>query len=170
MRARRRPCPGVVATAVLALLCVTSAKAAARSFADNFGVLLRPLGDALALPIASSFPVIAASPGLTFAFDFATGTFVRSSELLGQLFLERAETVGRGKWNLSFDYQRVKIATIDGKDIENLHDNTPIVLFGRVRFQVPEIAIDLDAHEFTLSTTYGVTDNLDVNVVVRARA
>ena len=169
MRARRRSCPGVVAAAVLALLCVTSAKAAARSFADNFGVLLRPLGDALALPIASSFPVIAASPGLTFAFDFATGTFVRSSELLGQLFLERAETVGRGKWNLSFDYQRVKIATIDGKDIENLHDNTPIV-FDRVTFQVPEIAIDLDAHEFTLSTTYGVTDNLDVNVVVRARA
>ena len=79
MRARRRSCPGVVAAAVLALLCVTSAKAAARSFADDFGPFLRPLGDALALPIASSFPVVAASPGLTFTFDYATGTFVRSS-------------------------------------------------------------------------------------------
>jgi len=156
----------MAAGAVLALLYVASAEAATNTFADAFGPRLRRLGDALARSIARSFPVIAASPGVTFTFDFDAGAFVRSSELLGQLFLERAETVGRGKLNVSLDYQRVKIDTIDGKDIEDLHDTTPILQRRGRPATIPELDIDVDTHEVTTNITYGVTDDLDVNLIV----
>src|SRR5439155_19604627 len=72
----------------------------------------------------------------------------------------------RHRWNLSLNYQRVKIETLNGEDIGQLRDTTPIKGGPRATFTIPRFGIDLDTHEFTASATLGVTDDLDLNITV----
>jgi len=154
---------------VLTLLGLASAvPAGAKTFAEDFGPVVRPLAGALAQSIGRALPVTSASPGIVYVFDFETGVSEREEVILGQLFLERAETVGRNKANLGLSYQRVKIDTLDGDDIGELHDTRfPITNpKGDVQFTIPSFGIDLETHEFTATATYGLTDDLDLNLAL----
>src|SRR5262249_11158361 len=108
--------PQRLAALVLAALLGAAAAARADTFVGGLGRrrITQPLAEALADTIGRSFPVVAASPGLTFTFDPETHTFERSTDVLGQVLLERARPLGRGKWNLSLVYQWVRIDTVDG--------------------------------------------------------
>jgi hypothetical protein len=153
----------------LALTALALARAPAgwsRTFEDNFGPKTKGLGTALARSIGSALPVISASPGIVYSFNIEMGVPQRETEIGGQLFLERPETVGGHRWNLSLNYQRVKIETLDGEDIGQLRDPIPIVQRGRPTLTIPSFGIDLDTHEFTASATLGVTDDLDLNITV----
>jgi len=153
-----------------ALLLAGAARAPARTFSDILGTeILRPVGRALGESIGRALPVISASPGVVYTFDPETGAFERETTVLGQLFLERPEPVGRRKWNLSLSYQRVKIDTFEGNDIEALKDVRQPIIDPRpphAFFTVPLFGIDLDTHELSASATYGLTDDLDVNLTV----
>src|SRR5438128_8415228 len=140
------------------------APAAAATFASNFGTVTRPFAEALGESIGRALPVTSASPGVVYTFDFATGAPKRETEVLGQLFLERADTVGRQRWNLGLSYQHVKIDTFNGADIGELRDTRlPIA---PSRLTIPLFDIDLETHELTGTATYGVTDDLDLNLTV----
>src|SRR5207249_4639137 len=151
--------------ALTALALAHPPAAWSKTFEDNFGrrFQLTPLGSALAESIGSTLPVISASPGIVYRFNIEMGVPERETEIGGQLFLERPETVGRHRWNLSLNYQRVKIETLNGEDIGQLRDTTPIKGGPRATFTIPRFGIDLDTHEFTASATLGVTDDLDLN-------
>ena len=153
----------------LVVLVLGAAHADAASFADRLdrNPITRPIGDALAASVARSLPVPAASPGVTFTFDPETHTFRRATEVTGQLFLERAAPLGRGRRNLDLSYQWVQIDTLDGRDTDDLRDTGPPIIdrHGRL-FTVPRFALDLATHEVTASATYGVTDDLDVNLTL----
>ncbi|HJQ85326.1 MAG TPA: hypothetical protein VKA21_14670 [Candidatus Binatia bacterium] len=129
----------------------------------------KPLSDALAASVGRALPVVSASPGLGFAFDPVTGAYERRTTITGQLFLERAEPLGRGHWNVSVSYQRVKLDRFEGEDLEALHDDAVGIVAPRgnpVTF--PRFQLDLDTHEITTSLTYGVTDDMDLNLTVPA--
>jgi hypothetical protein len=151
-------------------LLAASTPAMARTFTDILGTpLSRAIGDEIGTAVAQlRAPVIAASAGIVFTFDPATGAFERQTSIVGQLFLERAEPVGRGRWNLSLNYERVKIDRIDGHDIEGLSDTSPPIVDPNTgnRVEFPRFGIDLETHEVTTSVTYGLTDDLDVNLTV----
>src|SRR5436309_526242 len=112
----------------VAVFLVWTTPAGGRTFSDILGTQVgRQLGDALASAVAlGAPPTIAASAGLVFTFDPATGAYERETSIAGQLFLERAQPVGRGHWNVSLGYQRVKFDRFDGEDIERLTDEVPI--------------------------------------------
>ena len=74
----------------LAIVCLCAGPAAAKTFTDSFVGPTQALGHALSQTVARSLPVTSASPGLTFSYDPASGAFVRDTDLLGQLYLERA--------------------------------------------------------------------------------
>jgi len=129
------------------------------------------MGTALARSIGSALPVISASPGIIYTFNPEIGAPERETVILGQLLLERAETLGRNEWNVGLSYQYVKLDTFNGDDIRKLHDSTPILLNPKrgcpsTRFTIPRFGIDLDTHEFTASGTLGLTDDLDLNLTV----
>jgi len=137
--------------------------------------VLTDIGDRLTHRVAEafvrSFPVIAASAGVTYRFDPVTGAFEREAAMVGQLFLERAEPIGRDHWNFGVSYQRVALESIEGKDADALHDSIPIALVndnlevvGLATFD--RMSIEAVTHVATLSLTYGVTDAADVNVTV----
>jgi len=158
---------GRVAALGVALVAFTAPAAWGRTLAEIVGPgFTRPISDALALSVGRALPVISASAGVVFSFD-PSGAYVRERSIAGQLFLERAEPVGRARWNLSLNYQRVKFDSFEGKDIEQLKDTVPVVdpdTGGAVTF--PRFGIDLETHEVTTSATYGLTDDLDINLAL----
>lgn len=151
---------------VLALLAL--ATAARADLVDRLDTpVLRGLGQALAVSVGKSLPVPAASSGITFTFDPRTSAFERETEVLGQLFLERARPIGKGRLNVSVTYQYVHTDELDGQSLDSLSDTRPIrdPATG-VAFVIPKLDIDLVTHEMTTSVTYGLTDDLEVNLTI----
>jgi len=160
-----------LATLLILLLleeAVVAGTARAASFADLFGSRLSLIRDAFATSVARSLPVTAASPGFVYTFDPATGAYERETAIAGQLYLERPDPVGKGRWNATLNYQRVDFDAFNGADIDTLHDvRSPIrdPTTG-VPFTVPLLGLELATNEFTASATYGVTDDLDLNLTL----
>jgi hypothetical protein len=159
----------------LAAACLCAGRAGATTFRDRFVGPPRALGDALASTVARSLPVTSASPGLTFSYDPASGAFVRDTDLLGQLYLERARPLGRGKWNVTVSYQRVHIDGVQGQDLGGLTDTAPPIVTGAFNstgkpgptlVSFDRYAVDLLVDMVTLAATYGITDRLDVNLTL----
>ena len=69
----------------------------------------------------ATFPLGSSTGGLTYVFDESLGTLRRGSASFGPLFAERALTIGRGKLNAGFNYQRTLYSTFEGQD---LHDGS----------------------------------------------
>lgn len=137
--------------------------------------VLTDIGDRLTHATAEAFvrsyPVMAASAGVTYRFDPLTGAFEREAAMVGQLFVERAEPIGRGHWNFGVSYQRIALDSIDGKDASDLRDPIPIALVNDDREVVglatfDRLSISAVTHVTTFSLTYGVTDAADVNLTV----
>jgi len=157
-------------SAVLALMILAAAPRVARSQSVT-EVIFGRLTSEIAQSFSRSYPVISASAGVSYRFDPATATFEREAAMGGQLFLERADPIGRGHWNLAVSYQRVALATLEGKDVHDLSDTVPIALIDS-SFNVVGVAtfdkLNADAvlHQTTFSVTYGITDDADVNLTV----
>jgi len=160
----------------LATVCLCAGPAGAETFKDRFVGPPRVLGEALANTVARSLPVTSASPGLTFSYDPASGAYVRETDLLGQLYLERARPLGRGKWNVTVSYQRVHIDSVQGQDLGGLSDTAQPIVTGSFNsvhgtrgptlVSFDRYAVDLLVDMVTLAATYGITDHLDVNLTL----
>jgi hypothetical protein len=151
--------------AALIVLALVATRASADFTTDLDTPILRPLSRAMAVSVAKSLPVPAASSGITFTFNPATSAFERDTEILGQLFLERAKPIGRGKLNFSVTYQYVPTDTFEGKSLHSLSDLRPLRQ-GDQLFIVPHLDFGLVTHQVTTSVTYGVTDDLEVNLTL----
>ncbi len=155
----------------LALALVFALAALARAaLNDRFDTpVLRGIGEVLAVSVGKSLPVPAASSGVTFTFDPATSAFERDTEVLGQLYLERAHPIGRGKLNVSVTYQYVDFDEVQGRSTSSLSDPKPIrdPRTGTA-FVIPRFDLSLVTHEVTTNLTYGLTDDLEVNLAIPA--
>jgi hypothetical protein len=132
------------------------------------------VSDAIADTVARQIPVVAASAGFTYRYNPELEVFERTSDTLGPLFLERPDTLGRGKLNLNVSFQYVELNEIDGTATNELEAPERIVLqeVGPGGVLVRKTAnslrynLKLINHVFGVSATYGVLDNLDVNLLV----
>src|SRR5258706_6725764 len=66
------------------------------------------------------FPVGSTVAAFTFQFDPELNVFTRSTEGLGPLLSERAQTTGKGKFNVSFAYSRVDFDVFDGDHLNRV--------------------------------------------------
>jgi hypothetical protein len=145
---------------------------------ETVGIRSGSAFDALAQDIAvtnaNNIPVISASAGFTYRYNPQLEVFERSAETLGPIFLERPETLGQGKFNVNLSWQYVEYNQFDGHSIRNLHGNGPIVL-RNVDASGNLLGFEADNLQYRLglrnnivafSFTYGVLDNLDVNLLM----
>lgn len=143
----------------------------------TIGVSANPAFDAMANTIANTaahtLPVPAASAGFTYQFNPALEVFERTSDTLGPIFLERPDTLGRSKFNINVSFSYVDLNEFDGQSTSKLHAPDPIVFQvkngGTVTgFTANELRYDLSVRNYItdLSATYGLLDNLDVNLLV----
>lgn len=86
--------------------------AVATTLVDQFNRLFAPVSQEVANSFARSYPLIAASAGVTYRFDPVTASFEREAGMAGQIFLEQADPIGRGRWNLGVSYQRAVLDTL----------------------------------------------------------
>jgi hypothetical protein len=132
----------------------------------------------------SNVPLSATSSGATFRFE--GGMPVRTSESPGPIFGERAQTLGRGRLVVGAHMSGIHFSTLRGVDLDNLHLNfthanvdfagcdstfngdcslmgVPVLENDVIEL---DLALDLDIRVATLFLTYGVTDRIDVGVVL----
>jgi hypothetical protein len=93
-------------------------------FQTNFlSTSMSPLSSAIARQ-AALLPNASPSSGITFSWDPLTKTFASSTDSLGPIFSERAETIGKHKVFFGADYQYLKFDSLDGLNLKAL----PVVL------------------------------------------
>jgi len=165
----------LVAGPAHALSLADTFSAAARRVGLQGGGAFDALGEAIADTAARNLPVVSASAGFTYRYNPQLEVFERTSDTLGPLFLERPDTLGQGKINVNVSYQYVELNQIDGRDTSSLEASDPIITrvtsaaTGElVGFTANRLRYDfnLKNHIVGLSLTYGVLDNLDVNLFV----
>lgn len=153
----------------------------------TLGILVKQLA-----PSAADFPAISTVPGFTFRYNPALQTFERSSESLGPVFVERPQTIGRGKLDLGLSYLFVNFEELEGEELDGLafrglqHNDCcaapPSGNFPGFERDTADLffdEFDLESHVMSVFATYGITDRWDVSVLlpvivtdleVRARA
>jgi hypothetical protein len=168
------------------LVLLGAAPAMARSLRDDLAAASQTVGisggasafDAVASVLADtaarSLPVVSASAGFTYRFNSDLDIFERTSETLGPIFLERPDTLGRSKFNINVSFEYVKFDAFDGNSLSKLEAPDPIVtqvvngngnllgaMASRLRYD-----INLRNYITAFSFTYGILDNLDVNLLL----
>lgn len=123
-----------------------------------------------------AYPFSSSVSGFTFNFDPLLGTFLRTTETLGPLFAERTPTLGRGKFNFNAAFTFFKYDTFNGESLDHLHVDArhqPDVIpppDQRTSFELDTIRINFDidirVRIFSLVATYGVTERLDVGILL----
>ena len=104
------------------------------------------------------------------SFDIEEGVPVRSQESLGPIVAERASTIGKNRLNIGVSYTNVNYKRLNGSRLNSLQ----LVLTHDQQFNLPyeldTIVLNLDLRLkqqiFAFIGTYGVSNNLDIGVVV----
>jgi hypothetical protein len=90
------------------------------------GEALGNLNAAAFADLSSQVPLGSSVAAFTYAFDPNLNVFVRSSQGLGPIFSERAQTTGKGKLNVAFSYSRVEFDVFESEEL----DSVPVGLEG----------------------------------------
>ena len=170
---------------IAVLLALAASRAQAASLRDRLAGASQTVGlasgsafDSLANVIADtaarSIPVVSSSAGFTYRFNPELEVFERTSETLGPIFLERPDTLGRSKININVSFQYVQFDAFDGTSLRRLEAPDPIVtrvtgpggaLLGFTANRL-QYRLRIQDYVTALSFTYGLLDDLDVNLLV----
>jgi len=143
--------------------------------AASADMVLTPGLNALIAGNVSSFPLTSTIAGVT--YDFSTGRPVPITESLGPIFAETAETLGKSKLNLGFEYTYLnlnKFRGLDTKDIRFTFAHEDVLKDGKPLGDDPfeldlidvNLGLDASASIFAFFLTFGVLNNFDVGVAV----
>jgi hypothetical protein len=126
----------------------------------------------------STVPLPSPAGGFTFKLDPATGVFERSTQSFGPIFADRAETIGRNRFSIGFNYQHLTFDKLDGVDLRDgslqlffRHEPTG-ALAGRDPFFFEgdivsaRIFADITSDLFVFTANYGILDTLDVGIAI----
>lgn len=121
----------------------------------------------------SSFPLSSTVAGLT--FDFSTGVPVSTSTSLGPIFAERAQTLGKGRFNLGFNFSYLNMDKLRGVNTEDImftftHQDVGAPGLGDSDNEFDNIDLfmnmNLSASILAFIATFGITNQLDIGVAV----
>jgi hypothetical protein len=138
-------------------------------FNSSFQASFTPFNSALA-SLLTAVPLPSPASGFTYQFHAETGAFERSTQSFGPILADRAETLGRGKLSVSFNYQRFTFNSIEGVDLGNVpavftHDDRQLG-GGRLDVVTTQNSIKTTVNQFTNFFNYGITDRIDVSLAV----
>ena len=155
------------------LIIVLPTVVSAASLADKFGAGLPShltnsgIPAAISGAVGRAVPVLAVSPGLRYEYDPETGAFTRSVVVGGQILMEHADTLGRSHWNVNLSYEYLQFDDVGGQPLRGLSEPRPFVAEDGTRlFTIPRLSYDVQIQQAALNVTYGVTDRLDLQVIV----
>ena len=109
------------------------------------------------------------------AFDPVTGIPLTTTEALGPIYAERAQTLGKqGMLKFGASASHVKFTEYEGEDIDNVtrllpHDDFAFPVVDPLwESDLLEINLDIDIEEYVIAIygSYAILDNLDASVIV----
>ena len=112
----------------------------------------------------SDLPLATPASGVIYTIDPKLNIPVPSSETLGPILTQRAETIGSHKFYIAFTYQYFQFAGIDGVGLKNLPIFLPLT--GGSVVTATNSQLDLKVNQFTGYFTFGLTSSADVSVAV----
>jgi hypothetical protein len=126
----------------------------------------------------SSFPIASSAGGFTYHFDPALGIFTRTSDSFGPVFAERADTIGKGKFNIGINHSHYTFDRIDDlslrdgdvrlvfthQDVNN--DNSNLEPFVEGDVITASLFVKIETDITALVVTYGASDRLDLGLAV----
>jgi hypothetical protein len=161
---------------VAAVLLLTAASASGRSLSDTLGIFqpgtvtITPaiLQLQRELARATDFPATTTTPGFVFRYDPESGTYARVSGTLGPAFLERAETVGAGHFDLAFSYLYARFTQTGDETLSESLSSKFLSKEGSliVPQRIDTRDFSLTSHVMYFSATYGIDDETDVNLLL----
>jgi hypothetical protein len=132
-------------------------------------VVTAPFVDELERTVSRSIDYFAtaSSPGFTYRYDPELDIYERSSISLGPAFLQRADTVGKGRFDAGVTYLYADFVELDGDDLDGLERGALFDFVGvldgtSIRFD----DFDLVTNAVYVSGTYGITDRIDASVLL----
>jgi hypothetical protein len=138
--------------------------------------LMRPVSIGIAVQL-SALPIASPASGVIFKEDPVTGAALPSSDSLGPILTERAETIGKGRFFVNYSRQQFRFDRIEGQKLGNFQtlyrggDETNISQ-GGVRRTTSGATIgtqvDLRLDQNVAFFAYGLTDRIDVSVGLTA--
>jgi len=123
--------------------------------------------DVIVESAARNVPTPSSGGNYTYRYNPATDKYEQTSGTFGPTpFMERAETLGRNTWNVGLTFQYLELDEFDGNTVGR--DPAPISVNGETLlfYTTPKVIY----HTFTLNVTYGITDDLDVNIAIPLHA
>ena len=129
-------------------------------------------------PGAADFPAVSTVPGFTFRFNPEAEAFERTSTSLGPVYVERPQTVGRGKFDISASFLYADFDSLDGKSLRGLqlpalrHEGfDPNLPSDQQSYFADFVSLSFPKFSFrsmvtSFSVTYGITDRWDMNLFV----
>ena len=138
-------------------------------FNSGFESEFSQFGTALTSQIVS-LPLPPPASGFTYQFDPALGVFQRTTSTFGPILSERAETIGTRRVAVGFSVQGLAFNTIEGVDLKAVpavftHDSAEL-RGGREDVVTTLNNINARVVRSAGFVSYGVTNHLDVSVVV----
>src|SRR5215468_6127891 len=133
---------------------------AAQATADTIGRAL--LANLATLPSPST------SGAFLYKLNPALGTVERATQTFGPAFVETAQTVGRNQVALGMSFQYLRFDSLDGMNLRNGSLVTTANKFNdeSAPFDAERLTLNIDANIATLYGTVGLTDRLDLSVLV----
>lgn len=131
---------------------------------------IRQFNNELALQLAS-FPLASSAGGFTYRYDSALGTFTRATESFGPIYTERADTIGKGKFNLGLNYSRFTFDRIDDLslsdgDLKLVFTHKEVASYVKGDVITADLRLKVTADVTAFVFTYGLFERLDVGVAI----
>ncbi len=128
----------------------------------------QPAGDAIALATAleiATAPFGTFSSGFVFKLDPATGLLARTTTTFGPAFTDRAVTMGEGKVNVGATFSATTYDKLGEFALTRLPLGS-ITAASASASRTQTADLHLSSKTLALASTIGVTDNLDLGIVV----
>lgn len=112
----------------------------------------------------TSFALSAPANSLIYEFDVDTGLPTSKRGSLGPIYTPRAASLGKGKFNFASYYIHQEFTEVDGIEIADGNLSVPVSTpFGPA---LASIDAEISSQTIAFTASYGVTDNLDVTMVL----
>ena len=133
-------------------------------------IAVRQFNNELATQLAT-FPLASSAGGFAYQYDPTLGTFTRSTQSFGPIYTERADTIGKGKFNAGVNYSHFTFDRVDDLSLSRgdlklvfTHQDVPSYVKGDVITAELRVGVTADVTAFVL--TYGLFDGLDIGAAI----
>lgn len=115
---------------------------------------------------SADFVVTAATPGFAYRYDPETGALVRDTTSRGPVLVEPPGTIGRGNFGVGMSYVYEDFQDLNGEPLADALNEARFSAGTATRLETDTQKFSLTSHFFSFYGTWGVTDRLDVNILL----